>query len=440
MKYNILLADDDASIRFVLSKYLTRAGYGVKATDNPHTLVKWVEAGEGDMVLTDVHMGAEEIFSYIPALRSLRPELPIIVISANTRMVTALKSRQSGVHEYIPKPFELPDLEKAIRRALDTNIKPQPLATKKPDQMIGRSKAMQPVFRAISDFASGNVPVFIWGGAGTGKNLAVQCLHDSGGRASMELVHFSGLNTVSDILAKVGNGDLFVDRVHELPATYQALLLQILEQNEARAQREQFRVITTAEISIEDIQKNQMVRTDLLSHIMGGRIFLPNLQDRGEDIADLAAHFLNTGHLGGHKNINKAAQVRLKAHTWPGNIRELRNLMQVIALQFSGQNPSVNLTADQVERMLAPHDNTGIQNNPFDDIKLACAELLSTDISNDLAEQYTHYEQALEWVERPLIAEALRITGGNNSKAADLLGIHRNTLRTKLRKWGQKGC
>ena len=164
MKYNILLADDDAGIRFVLSKYLTRAGYGVKATDNPQTLLKWAKAGEGDLILTDVHMGAEEIFKFVPELKTVRPDLPIIVISANTRMVTALKSRQAGVFEYIPKPFDLPGLQKTIERALDNQAVPQIAKTPAPDQMIGKSKVMQPVFRAISDYASGNIPVFIWGG------------------------------------------------------------------------------------------------------------------------------------------------------------------------------------------------------------------------------------------------------------------------------------
>ncbi|MCF6274446.1 MAG: response regulator [Robiginitomaculum sp.] len=434
MKYNILVADDDASIRFVLSKYLTRAGYGVKATDNPQTLLKWAKAGEGDVILTDVHMGADEIFSFIPELKTVRPDLPIIIISANTRMVTALKSRQSGVFEYIPKPFDLPELEGTVKRALDTQAIPERQISKKPDQMIGRSKVMQPVFRAISDYASGLVPVFIWGDAGTGKNLAAQCVHDAGERSTQSFVLFSSLDNNKDLFEAVGAGDLLVDRVHELDAKQQAQLLEALEHNESRGDNDKFRVIVTAEESLEQIQQNQVLRSDLSSHLMGGRIYLPPLRERSGDIVDLASHFINSVRPGARGNIDKPAQARLKAHTWPGNVRELRNLMHVIALQFSDRDITDNI----VERILAPQKTIESRDNTFEDIKLACTELLGAAHAGADNSENSPFEQALEWVEKPLIAEALRLTGGNNSKAADLLGIHRNTLRTKLRKWQDK--
>jgi len=431
MKNNILLAEDDASIRFVLSKYLTRAGYGVRATDNPQTLLKWVEAGEGDVILTDVHMGADEIFSYVPQLKSLRPDLPIIIISANTRMVTALKSRQSGVFEYIPKPFDLPDLENTIRRALESQSNRPTYSQNKPDQMIGRSKAMQPVFRAISDYTSGDVPVFIWGAAGTGKNLAAQCVHDAGTRHELDFFTFDKFGGDHSMLETVGGGDVFVDRVNELSLVQQAHLLDILERNESRAQRDKLRVIATSEMSLEDIQENQSVRADLLSHLMGARIYLPPLSEREDDLADLAAHFLGVVRSGRPGNIEAPALALLKNHSWPGNIRELRNLMHVIALQF----PDADITDDIVNRMLSLQDSVPLQDSPLDDVKLACTDLLRTALIDDEHTDVSPYERAMQWIEKPLIAEALRLTGGNNSKAADLLGIHRNTLRTKLRKW-----
>ncbi len=435
MKYKVLLADDDASIRFVLSKYLTRAGFDVKATDNPQTLLKWAEAGEGDVVLTDVHMGADEIFTYVPELKSLRPNLPIIIISANTRMVTALKSRQSGVFEYIPKPFDLPELENTLKRALDNQVEAGQVIFKKPDQMIGRSKAMQPVFRAISDYASGEVPIFIWGDAGTGKNLAAQCLHDAGARQKKAFVVFDGRNQSEELMEMVGTGDLFVDRVHEMTGERQEQLLIALERNEARAPQDKFRIIAAAEMSLEDIQKSKLVRADLLSHLMGAKVYLPPLSERTDDLADLATHFIASVRPGRRGIIRTAALRRLKAHHWPGNVRELRNLMHVIALQFS----DAEISAEIVERMLTPLSSPATQEDPLDDIKQACTNLLAAAHANSdkNAEkgQVSPYEQALEWIEIPLVTEALRLTGGNNSKAADLLGIHRNTLRTKLRKW-----
>jgi len=431
MKYNILLAEDDASIKFILSKYLTRAGYGVKATDNPQTLLKWVEAGEGDVILTDVHMGMDEIFSYVPQLQSLRPDLPIIIISANTRMITALKSRQSGVFAYIPKPFDLPDLEETIRRALKTQAKPIPKMQSKPDQMIGRSKAMQPVFRAISDYASSNVPIFIWGDAGTGKNLAAQCIHDAGGRSKFGFFTFDKFDNSQDFFSVVENGDVFVDRVHELSTGQQAVLLEMLEHNENRESVDKFRVISTSEKPLEYILNNQLLRADLLSHLMGGKIYLPPLNRRKEDLADLADHFLEALRPGQRGSIDASALARLKMHSWPGNVRELRNLMHVITLQFT----DTDITGDIINRMLSPQNLEKTKSSPLDDIELACANLLQSVHTYDGDLSTSPHEQALEWIEKPLLAEALRLTGGNNSKAADLLGIHRNTLRTKLRKW-----
>ncbi len=434
MKYNILLADDDASIRFVLSKYLTRAGYGVKATDNPQTLLKWAKSGEGDVILTDVHMGAEEIFKFVPELKSARPDLPIIVISANTRMVTALKSRQSGVFEYIPKPFDLPDLRKTIDRALDNQTVIQTVKSLAPDQMIGKSKAMQPVFRAISDYASGNIPVFIWGDVGVGKSLAAQCMHDAGSRADFKFLRFDGRSDKTEILGNVKRGDLYVDRLHELSDPEQTSLLEVLEQNELRPIAKQFRVIVTSDEAFETLQRQGNIRSDLLSHLIGGQIYLPPLCERGEDIEDLALYFFGQVRPASRKTIHKAGVASLKAHKWPGNVRELRGVMQVLALQFSDRV----ISSDIVEKMLQPRDTSQVQAGHIVNIETACTELLRRAYLETATAKETDispYEQALEWLEKPMFSEALRLTGGNNSKAADLLGIHRNTLRAKLKKF-----
>ena len=148
MKYEILLADDDDSVRLVLSKALTRAGHTVRATDNADTLLKWAEAGQGDIVVTDVMMGGREVFERLPELSVARPKLPVIIISANNTVNTALKSGQHKVFEYVPKPFDLDDVTSAVARAgLSVNPRKQKqnLETRRLP-MIGRSAVMQPVF------------------------------------------------------------------------------------------------------------------------------------------------------------------------------------------------------------------------------------------------------------------------------------------------------
>lgn len=431
MNNNILLADDDASIRFVVSKSLTRAGFKVRATDNAQTLMKWVKSGDGDVVLTDVHMDSDDIFNFIPELKSLRPDLPVIIMSANTSVATALKSGSSDIFEYIPKPFDLDDLQQTIKRALGVNKKTFLAKSTQMEPMIGKSSAMQPVFRAISDYMSGNIPVFIFGDVGTGKNHAAKLLHEAGLRAQRPLIMFDECMDVATLMETVMNGDLFVDRVHELTPERQSLLLRALEKNELEAENKSFRVISTSNLNPQHLQDEDIVRADLFYHLQGGEISLPSLSRRAGDIAELAEYFLNLASPSVRKSISPAAHTALESYHWPGNVRELKSLMQTISLKFSDSVVS----GDILKNVLARHGSTGRLSEDakqsFDNIRAACRELLYThkaDTGKDMP-----YIQALAWVEKPLIEEALRITGGNNLKAAEMLGIHRNTLRTKIK-------
>jgi len=174
MKFDILLADDDDSVRLILNKALTRAGHNVKATDNAETLVKWAQSGVGDIIVSDVMMGSEDIFTRLPEIYEARPQLPVIIISANNTVNTALKAGELKVFEYVPKPFDLEDVTRAVQRA-GQSVNPRRAkisAELRKLPMIGRSTAMQPVYRAVSRYASGDLPVLIQGAVGTGKDLA----------------------------------------------------------------------------------------------------------------------------------------------------------------------------------------------------------------------------------------------------------------------------
>ena len=422
MKYNVLLADDDASIRFVLSKSLVKAGFTVQATDNPQTLMKWVGKGDGDIVLTDVHMDTDDIFSFIPDIKRLRPKLPIIIMSANTSVMTALKSSRSDVFEYIPKPFDLNELADTLKRALGAQKPVRAAAPAAPEPMIGKSAAMQPVFKAISDYMSGDIPVYISGDVGTGKNHAAKLLHDAGRRSASPFIAFSDNGSEELLGGIVGGGDLFVDRVDELSPERQALLLRLLEKNETALTGQKFRLITIVGESAKKLQESQKVRPDLYYHLIGGEITLPPLTNRPEDIEDLSLHFLNAGKRAKHKSLDTAALTALQTHHWPGNVRELKTLMERATLQF----PDLIVSADMLKTLMV-RENRDAQN--FDDLRMASRALLHRAESLE----QTPYVEALAWVEKPLIEEALRITGGNNLKAAELLGIHRNTLRVKIK-------
>jgi len=377
MKYEVLLADDDDSVRLVLSKALTRAGHSVKATDNAETLLKWAQAGQGDIVLTDVMMGGREVFERLPDLAQARPKMPVIIISANNTVNTALKSGRHKVFEYVPKPFDLDDVTQAVTRA-GQSVNPRRnkiIAELGKLPMIGRSPAMQPVYRAVSRFASGDLPVLIQGAVGTGKDLVAKLIHDGGARKGKPFLRTTDFENTSLTLQKVNGGDIYIDEIAELSMQQQERLLAVMTESERIA-----------------------------------------LSDR-------------TSSAGSRRFETEALDI-LHRHNWAGNVRELENLVRRLAVLYSDDV----ITADMV---LQEFSKDILSERPSEDdakmetqLELACRQLLNSEAAEGTE---SHYQTALAWVERPLIVEALRLTGGNRAKAAHKLGIHRNTLRTRLK-------
>jgi two-component system nitrogen regulation response regulator GlnG len=433
MKPKVILAEDDESIRFIISKYLTRNGYVVQATDNPDTLLKWIEAGDGDVVISDVHLGIDDIFDFIPVLNEKRPELPIIIISANSSVATALKSANSGVFDYIPKPFDLKALGQTVERAFAQNklirIKKNADSTA---VMLGRSVAMQPVFRAISDYTSANIAVGILGDVGTGKNLVAQMLHNSGQRQTRPYVSFQADRDLKELAQDLQNGDLLVDNLQDFTPQEQRSLSILLAKNEQKAHGEQFRVLTIISTPEPDSARFPNLRTDLHHLLMAARVKLPRLKERLEDIESLGVHFLEEYTQAHHtRKITVPALDILKNYHWPGNVRELKNIMQMVTLQY----PDKMIEENMMMRALYSSAQEEGEDTEFlenkDMITAACQVLLQH--RRQKTSDTTPYVEALSWVEKPLILEALRITKGNQLQAAKLLGIHRNTLRTKLK-------
>ncbi len=430
MKPVVLFADDDASVRLVVSRYLTSRGLDIRTTDNSHTLIKWVKAGLGDIALCDVHMNGEEIFDFLPEIKNHQPDLPIIIISANTQMTTAIKSKEYEVFEYLPKPFDMEIMEKTIRRAIlakKTDGKKTVNIKKQAQILIGKSKAMQPVFRAISDYASANIPVYIWGEAGSGKSLVAKCLHSQGSRSSLQIKSFAKYDVNNLLLSELSGGDLLVDRLQDLSDKKQLQLLELLDIN--GIETEKFRVIAVANTSIEDLAKTNKIRSEILAHFMGNIIKIPNLSERRDDILDLAYHFLASVGKSKKFTFDKTAQKNLEAYHWPGNVREMENIMLALAIRL----PNGDISADMINSHFS-HTQTSSKDMSAE-IGTQCRQILNQAKTGKNKSVLSPYEQALALVEKPLIEEALRICNGNNSKAAKLLGIHRNTLRTKIRQY-----
>lgn len=432
MKYEVLLADDDDSVRLVLSKALTRAGHSVRATDNADTLIKWAENGQGDIVLTDVMMGGHEVFEKLPELSAKRPGMPVIIISANNTVNTALKAGKHKVFEYVPKPFDLADVTQAVARAgQSVNPRKSRVAAdlaKLP--MIGRSAAMQPVYRAVSRFAAGDLPVLISGAVGTGKDLVARLLHDGGPRKDRPFLRTTDFSNMSLTLQKVNGGDIYIDEIASLSPAQQEGLLNVMTEAEQIPAHNRPRILSATRKDLRRLVEDGAFRDDLLFRINVAEIRIPSLSERDRDTYELAESFLSGLSPQKNRRFETEALDVLHRHNWNGNVRELENLVRRLAVLYSDDV----ITADMVLQEFS--DNLDSGQAPEDTQKLdelleaACNRLLRQ--PEDSLED-SSYQTAMAWVEKPLIVEALRLTGGNRAKAADKLGIHRNTLRTRLK-------
>jgi len=251
----ILIADDDSSIRLVLSQSFTRLGYQVRATGNASTLLKWVSEGEGDLVITDVMMPDENVFDVLPRIRKERPKLPVIVMSAQNTLLTAVNAAEIGAFDYVPKPFDLDDMTAVARRALsrpaDAEASRAQARAMRDERLplIGRSTPMQEVYRTIARLVGADLTVLILGESGTGKELVARALHDMGRRKDgkfvvinlaatprerVETELFGRADTEGDSgkLVEADGGTLFLDEIGDMPLDAQTRLLRVIDGSE----------------------------------------------------------------------------------------------------------------------------------------------------------------------------------------------------------------
>jgi two-component system nitrogen regulation response regulator GlnG len=449
MSARILLADDDASLRFVLSQALGKEGYAVRATGNVATLAKWVREGEGDLVLSDVYMGEDCVFDALPGMRAARPALPVIVMSAQSTVATALSAAGAGAYDYVPKPFDLDDLMAAVRRALhggpDAKTRAQTLRAQK-DQglpLIGRSPAMQDVYRIVARVAGTDLTVLIEGESGTGKERVARALHEHSRRAGGPFVTVSlagldarqvdsGLFGADGKVAQARGGTLFLEDLDELPNDAQTRLAGLLHAEDP-GERPDIRIIAAAQRNLSVLARQGAFRQDLFYLLNVVTIRLPPLRDRLDDVGELARAFLMRAKREGlpAKSIDNAAIERLKAHSFPGNVRELENLLR----RAAALSPAPVITAREIgEELGSATREESAQMSGDGGFESALAQRLATEFAAARPGLPAPglYDRVLAEVERPMIAQALQATGGNQIRAAAVLGINRNTLRKKI--------
>jgi two-component system, NtrC family, nitrogen regulation response regulator GlnG len=467
MASTILVADDDRAIRMVLNQALARLGHEVRLTGNAATLWRWVADGEGDLVITDVIMPDENGLDLIPRIKKIRPQLRIIVMSAQNTLLTAVKATERGAFEYLPKPFDLRELVGVVERALSAppDLLSPPAEEEAEDlPLIGRSPPMQEVYRVIARLMGTDLTVTIVGESGTGKELVARALHNYGKRRDgpfvainmaaipRELIEselfghekgaFTGANARSmGRFEQAQGGTLFLDEIGDMPIDAQTRLLRVLQEGEFTAVggrvpiRADVRIIAATHHDLRQLIRQGLFREDLFYRLNVAPVRLPPLRERAADIPALVRHFTAQAVQEGlpFKRLDERAMERLRAYRWPGNVRELENLVRRLAALYSQE--VIDVASVEVELGDASSSPNGSD--------APSGEGLSSAVEHHIRGYFAAhkgglpsaglYDRILREVERPLIVLTLVATRGNQIKAAHLLGLNRNTLRKKIR-------
>lgn len=460
----ILVADDDAGIRTVVTQALNRAGYEVRATGNAATLWQWVNDGDGDLVITDVIMPDENGLDLVPRIHKIRPKLRVVVMSAQNTLLTAVKANERGAFEYLPKPFDINELVNVVRRGLEIPAGYVRQTIENAEEalpLIGRSPAMQEIYRTLARLMGTDLTVTITGESGTGKELVAQALHDYGKRKSgpfvalnmaaipKELIEselfghekgaFTGANQrAAGRFELAAGGTLFLDEIGDMPLEAQTRLLRVLQEGEfttvggRTSIKSDVRIITATHRDLKQLIQRGTFREDLYFRLNVVPLRLPPLRERTEDIPELVACFLTRAVEQGlpWRIIDNAAMERLKSHVWPGNVRELENLIQRLAALYTQEVIELaDIEYELGERNAAPADPDS------KGLAKSVEERLTTYFGAHDGELPAAglYDRVIREVERPLITLTLQATRGNQIKAAEVLGVNRNTLRKKIK-------
>jgi len=467
----VLVGGGDAATRATVNEALARAGYSARGTGKAATLWDWISQGDGDVVIAGAMMPDENAFDLIPRIKKIRPELPIIVMSAQNTFMTALRAAERGAYDYFPKPFDIKRLVSVVGGALRKPELANPSMNADGGtgnlSLVGRSTPMQEVYRAVTRLTRTDLRVLITGESGTGKELVARALHDYGPRRKgpfiainmaaipRELIeselfgHEKGAFTGAAARSagrfeQADGGTLFLDEIGDMPMEAQTRLLRVLQEGEYTTVggripiKTDVRIVAATNKSLENQISLGLFREDLYYRLNVVPLRMPPLRERLEDVPDLVRHFLKLAGKSGlpSKTLTQDAFDRLKRHGWPGNVRELENLVR----RLSALYPHEIISADIVDRELATEPEGSPETFPGDTVKL-----------NKWMEAYLSgyfgtfggelpppglYDRIMQNVEVPLIAAALTATHGNQVKAAQLLGLNRNTLRKRIR--GQK--
>jgi two-component system nitrogen regulation response regulator GlnG len=471
VKARVLVADDEASIRFVLREALEEAGHEVTDVDSGEAAWAQLAAGGIDVAFLDIRMPEPTGLELLDRLRSLGGDTAVVVITAQNTLENAVEAMKRGALDYLVKPFQIVEVlglvDKAIRtRALEREVRAlrreaRGRGAPGGDRLVGRSGAILEVFKTIGRVAAREVAVLITGESGTGKELVTRAIHQASPRAGGAFVAVNAAAIPRELLEselfghergaftgatesrpgrfrEASGGTLFLDEIGDMPPELQAKLLRVLQSGEVtsvggkRAEKVDVRIVAATHRDLDALVREDRFREDLLYRLRVVPIHIPPLRERTEDVAVLAQHFVEryAQELGTSARwLSESAVEFLASYAWPGNVRELENAIKR-ALVLASHDV---LTPDDFAFLIAPAapaDDAGAADSLEERVRQETLALLRGAEPRDL------HLRILERTERPLLEAVLAHTNGNQLRAASLLGINRNTLRKKITELG----
>jgi len=455
----VLLVEDDVSIAIVITAALEAEGFSVTHCDSVAERDRLLAANSYSALVTDVKLTDGDGIESLPAVRALHPAMPVIVLSAQNTLDTAVRASDTGAFEYFPKPFDIDELARTVRQAVGTAATADRSGADEGEPeglpLVGRSAAMQGVYRMITRVLRNDLTVLILGESGTGKELVAQAIHQLGHRREGPFVAVNTAAIPAELIEselfghekgaftgafarhigkfeQAAGGTLFLDEIGDMPMQAQTRLLRALQSGSILrvGGREEIaidtRIVAATNKDLVPLIAAGQFREDLYYRLNVVPIHMPALRERADDIDALANHFLKLAAAEGlpRRQLSRDGSDLLQRQPWRGNVRELRNFIYRIALL--AREDTIDAAA------IAPLLSQGQREA---DPRVAAAgldEALRDWLEAEAPPPGRVYDEALAAFERPLFAEVLRQTGGNQLRAAQILGINRNTLRKRL--------
>jgi two-component system nitrogen regulation response regulator GlnG len=467
---NILVADDEESMRWVLSKALEKKGFSVDLAATGDQAQKLFDRKEYDLAILDIKMPGQTGLELLKRFREMRPDTLVIIMTAESSMENAVEAMKLGAYDYITKPFDLNALDAIIikaQKALDVSSEVHRLKTEIQEpyrldrSIIGSSAAMQQVYKIIGKTAASDVTVLITGETGTGKELIARALHYNSSRLGKPFIAINCAAIPRELLEselfghekgsftgaterrlgkfeQAKGGTLFLDEIGDMPAELQTKLLRVLQEKEITRTggnstiQVDVRIIAATNQDILDKIKQKEFREDLFYRLNVVPIVLPPLRERSDDIHDLTHFFINKANEELGVKIQGCCEETmnlLRTYHWPGNIREMENSIYRATLLASDPILAPGDFPDLVPNSTSSEKGTSLED-------LIAGKLNASLTQMDVTELNDLYDMVLQQMERPLIRIVLEKTRNNQVRAAEILGINRNTLRKKIQTLG----